>query len=157
MPFPGPSPPTYRSAPDTRGQRAVPQLRLGQRSLVGVRAPARRHRHHDSSVVVVHYADLEEGLAGEVRRIAERLRIDVSEDRIAHIVEASSFDSMRARAGTLLPNAGQIWVDEQAFFRSGTSGQWREVVGEEADVRYQRLVRELIDDDDELLAWLHRP
>src|SRR3546814_10026886 len=80
----------------------------------------------------------------------------LSEDRIAHIVEASSFDSMRARAGTLLPNAGQIWVDEQAFFRSGTSGQWREVVGEEADVRYQRLVRELIDDD-ELLAWLHRP
>ena len=113
-------------------------------------------RRLDPDVVVVHYADLQQDLGGEMRRIAKRLGIDVDEDRVAGIVEAASFDSMRARAGALVPNAGQIWLDEQAFFRSGTSGQWRDVVGDDADERYQQIVRELIDDE-ELLSWLHRP
>jgi len=113
-------------------------------------------RRFDPNVVLVHYADLQQDLAGEVRRIAKRLGVDADEALVASIVEAAGFDAMRERADDLIPNAGQIWRDHEAFFRRGTSGQWVDVVGVEADERYQQVVRELTRDE-ELLSWLHRP
>jgi len=110
----------------------------------------------EPNVVLVHYADLQQDLDGEVRRIAKRLGVELPEERVPQIVEAASFASMRERAASLAPNAGLIWHDDQAFFHRGTSGQWREVVGEDADAEYQQVVRELIQDE-ELLSWLHRP
>ena len=138
-----------------RGRAPQPEFAVDLELVAQHATIAWAHRF-DPNVVLVHYADLQQDLGGEVRRIAKRLGIEVDEARAAEIEEAASFASMRARAGALVPNAGQIWVDEQAFFRSGTSGQWRDVVGEDADERYQATVRELIDDE-ELLSWLHRP
>lgn len=113
-------------------------------------------RRFEPNVVLVHYADLQRDLGGEIRRLAERLEIDLPEQHVSDLVEAASFTSMRERADALVPNAGQIWVDQQAFFHKGTSGQWLDVVGAGADGRYQGIVRELIEDE-ELLSWLHRP
>lgn len=96
-------------------------------------------RRFQPNVVLVHYADLQHDLDGEIRRIAKRMGVEASEQVLAEV-----------------PNAGQIWLDQRAFFHRGTSGQWQDVVGEDADSRYQQVVRELIDDE-ELLSWLHRP
>lgn len=109
----------------------------------------------DPNVVLVHYADLQQDLDGEVRRIAKRLGVDVDEARWPGLVEAASFSSMKARADALVPNAGKIWLDQPGFFHRGTSGQWHDLIGDD-DARYQQVVRELIDDE-ELLSWLHRP
>lgn len=124
--------------------------------LLACHATVAWERRFQPNVVLTHYADLQQDLGGEVRRIAKRLGIEVGEDRLAEVVAAATFSSMRERADALVPNAGQIWRDHQAFFHSGTSGQWRDVVGEDADERYQGIVRELVDDE-ELLSWLHRP
>lgn len=124
--------------------------------LLACHASVAWERRFEPNVVLSHYADLQHDLGGEVRRIAERLGIEVSEARLAEVVAAASFSAMRERADALVPNAGQIWLDHQAFFHSGTSGQWRDIVGDDADERYQAIVRELVDDE-ELLAWLHRP
>lgn len=113
-------------------------------------------RRFDPNVVLVHYADLQQDLDGEMRRIGKRLGADVDEDRWPELVEAASFSSMKARADVLVPNAGQIWIDQPGFFHRGTSGQWRELIGDDGDQRYQQIVRELLDDE-ELLSWLHRP
>lgn len=119
-------------------------------------AAATWDRRLEPNVVLVHYADLQQDLDGEMRRIAKRLGIEVAEQRWPELVEAASFSSMKARAGALVPNAGEVWVDEQGFFHRGTSGQWRELVGEGVEEQYWPIVRELIPDD-ELLSWLHRP
>ncbi|HEU5084773.1 MAG TPA: sulfotransferase domain-containing protein [Acidimicrobiales bacterium] len=124
--------------------------------LIARHATAAWDRRLEPNVVLVHYADLQRDLDGEVRRIAKRLDVDVAETRWRDLVEAASFTSMRARAGLAVPNAGQIWRDQEAFFHRGTSGQWRDLVGDGADERYQRIVRDLLHDE-ELLSWLHRP
>lgn len=113
-------------------------------------------RRLEPNVVLVHYADLQQDLEGEMRRIASRLGIEIAESRWPELVEAGSFSSMKARADALVPNAGQIWLDQTGFFHRGTSGQWRDLVTDVDDDRYQAIVRELIDDE-ELLSWLHRP
>lgn len=113
-------------------------------------------RRFDPNVVLVHYADLQQDLPGEVRRIAKRLGVEASEGFLDEVTAAATFASMRERADAVVPNAGEIWIDQTDFFHRGTSGQWVEVVGEEADARYQGIVRELCQDE-ELLSWLHRP
>jgi aryl sulfotransferase len=113
-------------------------------------------RRFQPNVVLVHYADLQQDLEGEMRRIAKRLGVDVPEQRWPELVEAAGFASMKARADALIPNAGQIWRDQTEFFHRGTSGQWRDVAPDADGDRYWDSVRELVDDD-ELLSWLHRP
>lgn len=113
-------------------------------------------RRLEPNVVMLHYADLERDLEGEMRRLAKRLGIVVPEDRWADLVEAASFRSMSSRPMELAPNAGAIWKDDGAFFHRGGSGQWQELVGEHAADRYHQIVRELTDDE-EFLSWLHRP
>lgn len=112
-------------------------------------------RRFEPNVVVVHYADLEADLPGEVRRLAKRLGVEVDQGRIDEVVAAAGFESMRARAAELAPNAG-MWRSDQEFFHRGGSGQWRELVGEDELDRYWTSVRELTSDE-ELISWLHRP
>ena len=112
-------------------------------------------RRFEPNIVLLHYADLERDLEGEMRRLAKRLGITVDERRWPEFVDAASFDSMKARAMDLAPNAGQHWKDTNAFFHRGGSGQWRDLVGDD-DGRYDEIVRQLTDDE-EFLSWLHRP
>ncbi|HZS86515.1 MAG TPA: sulfotransferase domain-containing protein [Chloroflexota bacterium] len=51
-----------------------------------------------ANVVVCHYGDLQADLEGEMRRLADRLGIAVAERVWPALVEAASFERMRARA-----------------------------------------------------------
>lgn len=115
-------------------------------------------RRHEPNVVMVHYADLQADLEGEMRRLAKRLGVTVSDDRWPAFVEAASFGAMRSRAVALAPNAGAspIWKDSTEFFHRGESGQWRSLVDESELDRYWANARDLVDDE-EFLSWLHRP
>jgi aryl sulfotransferase len=112
-------------------------------------------RRHEPNVVMLHYADLERDLIGEMRRLGKRLGVDVDDERLREMAAAATFDAMRTRASDLAPNAG-MWRSDEAFFRSGGSGHWRALVGEDAMDRYFASVRELTADE-ELISWLHRP
>ena len=51
------------------------------------------------------------------------------------LVEAATFDRMRANADRVAPDAtNRIWQDNQQFFHRGTSGQWRSLL-DDADAR----------------------
>jgi hypothetical protein len=106
------------------------------------------------NVVMLHYDDLTADLEGEMRRLAQRLGIDVPEARWPELVEAACFEHMRSRADVVAPDTtNAIWHDNRRFFNSGTSGQWRRLL-DDADVeRYWRRVRELAAPD--LAAWAH--
>ncbi|MPZ27749.1 MAG: sulfotransferase domain-containing protein [Micromonosporaceae bacterium] len=105
------------------------------------------------NVMLLHYDDLRADLSGQMRSLAEWLRIDVPADCWDELVTAAEFTSMSHRADKLVP--GPVWREPSRFFHKGTSGQWREVLDVEAERRYWRRVRELA--DPELVAWLHRP
>ncbi len=111
-----------------------------------------RDRH---DIVLLHYDDLQADLEGEMRRLANRLGIEVPEERWPSLVKAASFDEMRRRADERAPDtANRIWKSTTGFFHRGTSGQWGDVFDAELAARYEDRVRELAPPD--LVAWLHR-
>ena len=92
---------------------------------------------------------------GRCVSLADRLAISVPADRLPELVDAATFDSMRARADDLVPNkTNGIWLDNQQFFNRGTSGQWRALLGEDDLSRYADRVAELA--NPELSRWVHQ-
>ncbi len=106
------------------------------------------------NVVLVHYADLQSDLEGEMRRIAQRLDIDIDEDRLPELVAAASFDTMRERADEIAPDSTEgVLQSNRAFFRSGGNGQWQELLDEAGRRRYAERVKQLAPTD--LIEWAH--
>ena len=107
-----------------------------------------------SDVLLLHFADLRADLAGEMRRIADFLDIDVDAERWPALVEAAGFDAMRARADDLAPAVGrEIWHDNRTFFAEGRLGAWRSLPAEVL-AHYDDRAAELFAPD--LRDWLER-
>jgi aryl sulfotransferase len=112
-------------------------------------------RKDEPNVVLLHYDDLGADLEGQMRALADRLGIEVAEDRWADLARAATFGSMRDRAEKAAPNAtAPIWHDTKRFFNRGTSGQWRELLDDEGLRRYEERARGLVSSD--LYGWVHR-
>jgi hypothetical protein len=111
-------------------------------------------RQNRANVVLVHYDDLAAHLEDEMRRLAACLSIQVPEATWPQLVDNATFESMRSRAGRLLPDSRGALKDPRAFFRRGTSGSGRELLSAEEYAGYRARVAELA--PPELLAWLHR-
>jgi aryl sulfotransferase len=111
-------------------------------------------RRDDDNVLLVHYADLSTDLSGEMRRIADRLGIDVPANRWDGLVAAAGFAQMRARASQLAPDPAGIMTNRDAFFRRGNSGAGRELLTDAEFAHY--LGRAAMMAPLDLLAWLHR-
>jgi hypothetical protein len=107
-----------------------------------------------SMVLLLHYDDLLADLAGEMRRVADRLGIEVPEAMWPSLVEAATFDRMRARSDELVPNRLGVLKDPAAFFRRGRSGAGRELLSPAELGAYEERVAFLAPPD--LVAWLHR-
>ena len=115
---------------------------------------ALRARDH-ANVVVMHYGDLMADREGEMRRLAASLGITIPEQNWAALVEAASFDHMRARAVQLAPNSDQnVWKETRQFFHSGTGGHWHAFWDHAAQCRYEARVAALT--TPEVARWAHR-
>jgi aryl sulfotransferase len=124
-------------------------------SLVGVLHHLNDAWSRDSSkVLLVHYDDLLADLAGEMRRVADRLGIEVSEAVWPSLVDAATFERMRSRSAELVPNRLGVLKDPAAFFRRGSSGAGRGLLGPAELAAYEQRVASLAPPD--LVAWLHR-
>jgi hypothetical protein len=105
------------------------------------------------NVILFHYADLTRDLEGEMRRLARHLGIEVRSDLWPTLVEAATFESMKARAGELAPNTHQrLWHDTGRFFDRARSGAWQDLTPEVL-ARYDEVMSKLA--DEELAGWLH--
>ncbi|MEU0530807.1 sulfotransferase domain-containing protein [Amycolatopsis tolypomycina] len=109
--------------------------------------------HRDEpGVALFHYADLQADLPGQLHRLARVLSI--SSRRVDQLAEAATFTRMRSRADELAPGVdAKLWRSNTGFFRSGTSGQWHDLLDDAAVDHYQRRLAELAPPD--LAAWLH--
>jgi aryl sulfotransferase len=107
-----------------------------------------------SNVVMLHYDDMKADLDGQMRELSNRLGIEVRDDRWPLLVEAATLRNMRANAGRLAPNADlAIWHDNEKFFNSGDSGQWKDILDNVGVQRYERRVASLASAD--LDTWAH--
>ncbi len=111
-------------------------------------------RRHEPDVVLVHYQDLQDDLAGQMARLADRLGISIPEERWSALVEAASFDAMREWAADRVPDRLGVLRDPRAFFRSGRSGQGRALLDDDQIRTYEGRVAAMAPPD--LVAWLHR-
>ena len=110
-------------------------------------------RRNEPAVVLMHHADLSRDLAGHMRRIADQFGIEVPPSRWPALVEAATLDSMRAKADHLVPDERLgLFTSESAFFRSGESGQWSEVLNGADIATYDRLIRSLAGPD--FIDWV---
>jgi aryl sulfotransferase len=85
-----------------------------------------------ANIQLIHYADLKKDLAGEIRRIASFLEIDLTDANLERIAEATSFEGMKKKGETYVPGGGSHWEGgAETFLHKGTNGRWREVLSDE--------------------------
>ena len=97
------------------------------------------------SVLLVHYNDLKADRAAEIRRVADFLGIRVGAALWPQIIEAASFEAMKAQGDTLMPAAHGLWDGGPSrFLYKGTNGRWQDVAAPE-DLRLydETVAREL--------------
>lgn len=107
------------------------------------------------NVLLVHYADLQTDLEGEMRRIAQFLRIEVPEATWPRLVKAAGFDEMKKAGSKLMPqmHKGMIGGTDSFFFK-GTNGRWRDQLGPEELALYQSKIAQRL--TPACAAWLER-
>jgi len=108
---------------------------------------------HLPNILMLHYSDLKSDLEGEMKRLAEFLDIEVPDSLWPELVAAASFESMKNKADQLAPQVtSEVWIDASQFFKSGTNGQWQELLGADQIALYQQVMAERLDPD--LANWL---
>jgi aryl sulfotransferase len=92
------------------------------------------------NVLLVHYNDLKADRAGEMKRIAEFLDVEISDALWPRLVEAASFESMKRDGDALLPMAHFLWEGGPSrFLHKGSNGRWRDCVAAEDLARYDAI------------------
>jgi aryl sulfotransferase len=90
------------------------------------------------NVLMVHYNDLKNDLAGEIARIARFLRIDCAGALLAEIVRAAGFEAMRRDGAILFPVADDIWEGgASSYLYKGSNNRWRDVLTKEDIDQYE--------------------
>ncbi len=112
----------------------------GASTIFGFEATYWRERRRPN-LLLVHYDDLKQDLAGEMRRISDFLDIDTPETVMPALVEAARFETMKRDGDALLPQLKQAF-DRGAdrFLNQGRSGRWREYLRTEDVARYEAIV-----------------
>ncbi len=106
------------------------------------------------NMVLMHYDELSTDLDGGMRHLADVLGIAVPDHAWPALVQAATFDHMRAGAERLAPDPLGIFKDKAAFFRRGTSGSGRELLTGGELAHYFARTAQMC--PAALLMWLHR-
>lgn len=109
-----------------------------------------RDRHN---VHLTHYQELLDDLDGRMRWLAQRLGCPIDEAAWAGWVEAARFRTMRDDP-RMVPGLTEGWWGSRSFYRSGTSGGWRDLFEPEDEAHYSRVATARLPVD--LYTWLHR-
>lgn len=96
------------------------------------------------NLLMVHYNDLKSDLAGEMRRIAAFLEIEIPERIWPELVAAAEFSSMKSNGASLMPRAHLGWdKGHERFLNEGKNGRWRDALTAQDLTRYDgRVARE---------------
>jgi aryl sulfotransferase len=114
-------------------------------------------RRKEPNVVLAHYDLLSADLEGEMRHLAQLLGITVPDETWPALVQAATFERMRAGAVKEDRFFGPqgLLKSRAAFFRRGTTGSGREILTDDELAHYHARTAEMAPPD--LLTWLHSP
>ena len=108
---------------------------------------------HLPNICFVHYNDMKTDLAGEMRRIAAYLEIDINEEVFPSLVEAATFDSMKENAEKIAAGVEEFFKDgPKAFIYKGTNERWHGVLTGDDLAQYEALKEKELDPT--LAHWL---
>jgi aryl sulfotransferase len=105
------------------------------------------------NIRLFHYSDMLADLSGEIRRLAEYLKIEIDDDELARITHAATFDQMKEAykpVDAMMRNAFKGGSD--SFIFKGTNGRWRDVLLPEDLVLYEEAKARALSPD--CAAWL---
>ena len=95
----------------------------------------------------MHFATLKADMPGQIRRIAEFLKIPIDETNWDAILEHCSFDYMKQNATQSVPLGGIFWEGgAQTFIHKGTNGRWRDTLTAEESQKYEKMAKEELGD-----------
>jgi aryl sulfotransferase len=100
---------------------------------------------HVPNVMLLHFAALSRDLAGQSRRIAAFLSIQIDEARWPAILDHCGFAYMKAHAEASVPVRGDAWAGgARTFIHQGMDGRWRDVLSPAESQKYEAMAeREL--------------
>lgn len=108
-----------------------------------------------TNLLMVHYRDLKSDLAGEIRRIARFLEIEVRESIFADLVKAATFEEMRRMGDRLVPRVLESFEGgADQFFHKGQNERWRGVLREDDLSLYERKLKATV--SPACATWLER-
>jgi aryl sulfotransferase len=113
---------------------------------------------HLPNLFFVHFADMLADTPRQVRRVADYLEIEASDEQISQVAQATSLTAMRTR--TVAHEEQQAdsnfpFVDgARTFFYKGTNGRWKNVLTEEELAQYGEKAGKVLTPD--CRAWLER-
>ncbi|MEP1697743.1 MAG: sulfotransferase domain-containing protein [Paracoccaceae bacterium] len=108
---------------------------------------------HQSNVTLVHYADLTRDLAGNFAKLAAALNVSHPAHVMDQLVQAATFDHMKANAERYAPSGGKGFMKSDSdFFHSGTSGKWEGELTNAELAAYDNLMDEYLSPQER--AWL---
>jgi len=77
------------------------------------------------NVTLFHYADMQRDLPGIFAKVAALLDVTHPADVMNELIQAATFENMRANATRFAPSGGKGFMKSDTdFFHSGTSGKW---------------------------------
>lgn len=101
----------------------------------------------------LHYADMRRDLPGGIARIAQHVGISHPDDVIASLIDAASFENMKANADRFAVAAGNgFWRNDADFFDSATSNKWIGILTDDDLAAYDARMSELL--NPEKRRWL---
>ena len=105
------------------------------------------------NVSMFHYADMTRDLPGTFAKVAQLLGITHSPHVLEQLVQAASFDNMRANAARFAPGGGKGFMrSDTDFFHSGTSGKWVGTLTDRELSAYDALMGAFLTSEER--AWL---
>lgn len=118
-------------------------------------------RHYDAAraladrpnVTLFHYADMTRDLEGTFTKVAELLRISPNPASMQDLIQAASFENMKANATRFAPGGGAgFFKSDSDFFHSGSSGKWHGVLNDDELAAYEDIMSNALTAQDR--AWL---
>ena len=105
------------------------------------------------NVTLFHYADMKRDLAGTVAHVADLLSISHPPHIMDALVQAATFDNMKADATRFAPGGGAGFMkSDSGFFHSGTNGQWKSMLSDSEVAAYDAIMDAELSSEDR--AWL---
>jgi aryl sulfotransferase len=99
------------------------------------------------NVYMMHFSNLKEDMAGQIRGLADFLEIPVSPDIWNDILEHCSFKYMKENASKSVPLGGMFWDGgAKTFIHKGTNGRWRDELSDAEIAKYEHLAEEELGD-----------